>query len=341
MSWLQRIRRSERDLQDTAGPQGRPYLGIVTAYNPNTDKCSVAHFHEESMHVLHPYQGPNSWIRVAPETGSGVLLTERWDTQENEIVGYHNKHAERGIEQYSERRDVRRPLNQGEIEINSNGYAQTYHDNRGNLHLRGGLVWQTLDNDNLCIESKAPWHHRILSSHNSIMGLGDEERFGTVTRPAILSPATTIFKTAGILPLKEYYRSLASLRIPGGLLVEHHEGDVVDRLGLPVLATMSGAPARSVSTWYTETGASAKQQIDSLGNMGIDLPPTALIGFNLKAPAGNMFLSAGLVAGMSATTINMKTTGVWATGAIILDGLNWGTHVHVGPTGTTSGPLPG
>jgi len=343
MSWMEKARAATRKYRKTGGPDGRAYVGIIGSVNRDTEKATVHHLFTQDLNVLHPYQGPNSWIRVAPEAGTGVFLADRWDTEENEIMGYYNKYPERGLEGYKEGKDIRQPLNEGEIEVSSSGYAQTYHDNRGNLHLRGGMTWGTFNNDRMCVEAKAPWHHRMLSSH-SVFSLGDEERFGTVVRPGEIIAPLEKYMAWGPIPMKEYYRSLASLRIPTGKLVEHHEGDVVNQLGVPLLSPLSSAPLRAVSNWYTLTGQATSVSVDELGNIDLRLPQEAILGVNLSIPTGRLAMSALLgidLTGSPAGPVTVTTTGVWATGSIILDGLPWGSHAHISPMGLTSGPVPG
>jgi hypothetical protein len=344
VSWVDIARAAARNTKKTSGPDGRPYLGIVGAINRDTERASVQHMYAQDARILHPYQGPNSWIRVAPEQGTGVMLSSRWDTDENEIVNYYNKYPERGLEGYAERRDIRRPLSEGEIEISSAGYAQTFYDARGTLFMRGGMVWATLDSDRMCTEAKAPWHHRMLAKH-SAFSLGDEERFGTVVRPGKIIAPLEEFLTLGPIPYKEYYRSLASDRIPSGKLVEHHEGDVWDDLGLtPLMSAFTDLPLRGVSRWFTETGQKVEASVDNLGNVDVRTPPDAVWGVNLKIPTGKLAVNALLGADLTtgpAGPVNVTTTGAWATGNIFLDGLNIGRHAHVTPMGVTSIPVPG
>lgn len=344
MSWIEKARAANRNFRKTSGPEGKAYLGIIGTLNPDTERCMVYHMFAQEVRSLHPFQSPNSWIRVAPEAGTGVLVADRWDTEENEIFAYYNKYPERGVEAYREGNDVRRPLNEGEIEISSRGYAQSYHDDRGNLHLRGGMTWMKLDTDRMCVEAKAPWHHRMLSN-TTVMSLGDEERFGTVVRPGELAAPLEKFITAGPIPLKEYYRSLGSLLIPTGKLVEHHEGDIVDQFGFPtIFSPLTEAPLRAFSRWFTATGQKVEASIDILGNVDFKTPAEAIVGINVKVPTGKVTLSALLgidLTGGPVGPVTVTTTGVWATGSIVLDGLNWGTHAHITATGTSSGPIPG
>ena len=337
--WQGKSVRNRRLFQGREGMTKGVYLAQVNTFNPDKDRCSVSHLNNKEFLTRHPYIGPNSWIRAAPEAGSGVLLGPRFDTKDQEVYGYLSREPEKLISAYRNSSGVMRPLREGETEVMSPGFAYWHASRRGTLTLRGGMIWQKLDNDSLTLKSRAPLYQRQLANHTS-QALGDEERFGAVVRPGLIVPTFQQFVTVGPIPAKEYYRSLKSDRTPSGTLVERHEGDVTDVTMVPKMAGMSGLPLRSSVDWHTESGQKVSREIDNTGNISWSVPSTALLGIRFNVSAGNFKVNAGAGIELSATPgINLSTTGVVTTSFITLDGLSW-NHGHMTPMGLTSGPLP-
>lgn len=338
--WISKARNAQRKAYQKSGPDGKPYLGIVNGLNPDTDRCGVVHIDKSVFRVHHPYLGPNSWIRVGPERGAGVLLQQRWDTQEQEVVGYYNKYPERLIDGYKEGRTIARPMREGEIELSSVGMSQAFLDRRGSLMLRGGIVWSRHDNDMLNHAVRAPWHHRQLAN-NTMGSLGDEERFGIVVRPGLLLPSVPRYMAIGPIAFKEYYRSLATDRIVGGKLTEHQEGDVLDTEGLPVLSSFTGLPLRSSRSWFNESGQATTTTIDSIGNVDMSLPSAAVMGAQVNIPSGNLSMTVGLTTQItSRVSMSLDTTGTLPTSTLFFDGIPW-RHMHITPMGLSGIPVPG
>lgn len=156
-----------------------------------------------------PYDSGSSWIRAIPESGSLVLAGYRADIQDPICINYFNPSPKKRLDDYAQGLSLYRPLQPGEIEINSVGGGQTFYAVRPVVEHKAGLVRSWLNQDSLEAGAKAPLHTRLLWEHRSaplvpvpdltgaFMGttstgvpptfniLGDEERFGAVKRPAV------------------------------------------------------------------------------------------------------------------------------------------------------------
>lgn len=151
-----------------------------------------------------PYDSGSSWIRAIPESGSLVLAGYRADIQDPICINYFNPSPKKRLDDYAQGLSLYRPLQPGEIEINSVGGGQTFYAVRPVVEHKAGLVRSWLNQDTLEAGVKAPLHTRLLWEHesspvvvpNPIFDniLGDEERFGVVRRPKniILNPELII-----------------------------------------------------------------------------------------------------------------------------------------------------
>ena len=310
-----------------APPVGTSFSGLIKSVDAINETVKPIHHGGESRAssaaVRHPYVGPTSWIRVMPESGTTVTVSEQFDTRNMELSGYVAQPGR--VENYVQRKSgtTYRKLDEGEIEIQSSGLAQAFFSRRGDLNLRGGLVWLHLRNSRMEIEQRAPLHRRSqhLQAYDS---LGAEERFGSVQRPGLINKAAALWVPSTF----EYFRSLGTSR-PNitGPLVLVHEGDVLDDNGLPILASgpIPGTPLRGKYQWATEAGENVTVEVDVTGNINVTMPTSAL---------GGMKVDAGLTG-----TISLTTTGIVAASRISLDGVSW-NHGHITPFGLTSGPIP-
>jgi len=163
-----------------------------------------------------PYDSGSSWIRAIPESGSLVLAGYRADIQDPICINYFNPSPKKRLDDYAQGLSLYRPLQPGEIEINSVGGGQTFYAVRPVVEHKAGLVRSWLNQDTLEAGVKAPLHTRLLWEHKSaplvpvpdltgaFMGttttgvpptfniLGDEERFGAVKRPALNTNAPVL-----------------------------------------------------------------------------------------------------------------------------------------------------
>ncbi len=183
--------RSQKKLYDNLrGSFGAPFLGIIQNVNSEAETLNVVHYTgiNKNLKVMHPYIGANHWHRVAPDAGQKVVLQIRPTSKEPEVVAYHQSNdssdtapADR-IQAYDEGKDSYRPLQSGEQEIVSSGFAQVFLARRAVMDQRGGYVRNWLDQDRLEAGARAVVHTRQLHLHKP-NDLGDEERIGAVVRP--------------------------------------------------------------------------------------------------------------------------------------------------------------
>jgi len=138
-----------------------------------------------------PFESSSSWIRSIPDTGAAALLGYRRDSQEPTFIRYLQDEPAKRLEGYRGGVNLYKPLQPGEHEIHSSGYAQSYYSQRPILEQRGGIIRSWLDQDLAESGQKAPCHARQLHEHKS-NEIGDEERFGVVRRPKKVNLAAAI-----------------------------------------------------------------------------------------------------------------------------------------------------
>lgn len=322
-----------------AAPPGAPFHGRVEAVNPQDETAAIEGFHGSGLSgkpVTHPYLGMNSWIRVMPEPGTGVLAAFRHDTEAPYIQNYHHETAGRVQKYLNEDVGLYRDLNPGELHLKSSGHAEAFFSDRGDLDLRGGLSRLSIRNSDMEIEQKTVLHRRSLR-HASHLSLGHEERFGAVRRKGLVVPAASRWMPNA----EEYYRSLGTLRpnVGGGVLAEHHEGDLFDSEGLPMTGGPINSPMRAYHRYGTEAGSALSVEIDVAGSVLVEMPETAVGGLHVRADSSPLDIRGLSVNLNSPTGVTVTTTGSSTTSLIMLDGIPWGTHVHSTPFGPSGPPI--
>lgn len=181
-------RASELQQQQTMGLTGRPFAAVVSSVNPTTESMEVKHaYGKHTVHVVHPYVGDESWHRIGAESGRRVLMHIRMDTKEPSASSYISADARddtpaQRIALYNNGKSLYRPLELGEHEIHSSGAAQVFLGHRPVLDVRGGYVRGWYDQDAMEAGARSVTHVRELHL-NKVGVIGDEERFGGVTRP--------------------------------------------------------------------------------------------------------------------------------------------------------------
>lgn len=298
-----------RQRQKTQGLGGAPYHAVIESSSSASERAKVSyHGGSRTLRVNYPYVGRYAWIRAMPEPGSQVLLAERFDSREPEILTYYQRFPENRSDLYDSGVDLYRPLFPGEIDIASIGLAQTFLGRRPVNASRGGLVRSWLDQDKVEAGAKAATHRRVL--HLNTQGaVEDEERLGVAwryqsgsvrrishiesDRQASQNAANQAAGyTAGPFA-REYMRRLGSGADFPDRLINVQEGDVLDDTGVVVNGTESGLPLRSLRNYYTETGESLQTEIDNRGNFCVKVPTTAEIGGMFKMPNGPLQLNVG------------------------------------------------
>jgi hypothetical protein len=329
-----RQRRRQKNL-DIAN--GSVFQGVITGdHDINEEKVGVAYYAgQRKLPTLHPYLGSDSWIRTGAEGGQPVLAAQRPDSAAPELLAYAPKEQDVRTETYKSGVGLYRPINPGEIEIHSKGTAQTFYSQRPLLEQRGGLIRNWLDQDNLESGSRSPIHVRHLHLKRS-GEVGDEERFGVVSRPdgssriarkyvradRVIDPilgagfvASAV--TAGVVAepgpwAKEYTRVIRSGAIFPEKLVDHREGDVIDDAGDPVNLTSSGKPLRMKAEYFADSlfGGVFFVGIDQDGNFSVAAPDEASVGGDVTIPAGDLLVTIG-----ASHTVQVQTDYSLATAA--------------------------
>lgn len=185
------------------------------------------------MTVLHPYLGPNSWLRVMPERGTSLLTQTRGDLPQQEISRYLSNRVARIHKRVEDGEDfLFRVLRPGEMEAMSSGRAYTHWGEAGDLQLRGGVTRFDLSQTKLEITGWAPTFRRRLHLHSPRV-LAHEERFGVVKRPDLISPNLTerYIRLVDTSFAVEYGRWLNTKA--GTPIISFLEGNVTDALGIP------------------------------------------------------------------------------------------------------------
>lgn len=264
---------SERISQTTAGLSGRPFSGVITSVSTSEEFMDVRSFAgKHKVRVLHPYVGSKHWHRVGPDAGQRVLLNVRLDTKETSAITYLGADArdrlpELRLAAYRKQQDHYRPMGTGEHEISSSGLAQVFLGRRSVADIRGGYVRGWYDQDTLEAGARAVTHVRQLHL-NTVSAVGDEERFGGVTRPDPINPAfrkiidappgsaappstqnasadtDAIAAAAGEMPLPPTEPAKEMMYVlktgSGNTLIDHREGHVTDDNGQFVKGKLAG-----------------------------------------------------------------------------------------------------
>lgn len=197
------VRSQQKLFNNLKGSFGTPFLGVIKDVNNESETLNVVHGTGINKHlkVMHPYIGANHWHRVAPDAGQKVVLQVRPSSKEPEVVAYSQSNDSSDvtpatrIQAYDEAKDTYRPLQGGEQEIVSSGFAQVFLARRAVMDQRAGYVRNWLDQDKLEAGARAVVHTRQLHLHKP-NDLGDEERIGAVVRPEAGSGGASSFESS-------------------------------------------------------------------------------------------------------------------------------------------------
>lgn len=288
-NWLQEERRTQERLDQKLQGLQAIYSGFIVTVDPEHESLSVqSHGGTKEYPVKHPYLANDSWIRTMPSEGASAILQYRSDTRQPEIVNYANPSQQILIGAYEAKQNVFRPLQPGEIDVNSKGLASTFFSRRSIKDERAGILRNWADQDEVEFGFKAPIHRRILHQHNNAK-LGDEERFGVVKRPKTgSSNFSTYPKYSGKYAKERFERVLSNNGTPS-TLYEKWEGQVFDDVGVQTKQSKTNGLLRLKHNYFANAGSPWTWEIDENGNSAITLPPSATHGHNLTIPQGNLF----------------------------------------------------
>lgn len=286
-----------------------PYFGFVQAYSADTESVLVdSHGGRRTMFSPQPHLGQTAWMRAAPEGGMGSLMVMRSDAQEPEVMRWWDVDVEQRLRLYRQSvenlaagsgqlttDEAFRPIESGEIDMQSRGGAAIYMGSRPHMDMRAGIIRLVMDQDETEFMSKAPLH--IRRGHKNVENeIGDEERFGVVRRAVAGSFVDRVFldsqgrsgnKANGFA--KEHLIKLAngSRGLPATLF-DHREGNVMDNEGLPLEMDETGINLRTRKEYFTSSDTSVVYQIDESGNFKIEHPQEAAYGGLFILPTGSM-----------------------------------------------------
>jgi len=292
---------------------------IITSTDGTTEKVNYVSASGGSvMPVTHPYIGPNSWIRVMPESMSTIVVGSKGEDGEPYIQAYlRNPSLDSSkdipaIQATEKDKFYQRRLQEGEVDIMSNGIAGSFYSKNGNLELRGGSVSLTLSAYDLEAQSRAPTHVRAVMG-NKRQQVGDEERFGVVRRPNALSKSVvtdpTISDIVKVAPAggaagaavasatgnvdyaKEHLMVLKDKT--GFPLVDRREGNVIGDDGTILNSDVTGNPLRSRVKYGTTLKTATITEVDENGNVTLTLPITATKGFIGNFPTTSIDITVG------------------------------------------------
>lgn len=307
----------ESTLNDARAQRGQgdalalmPYGIVITSTDSHSEEVKYEGPRGGSpTPVTHPYLGPNSWIRVMPESRTTAIMGTRGEDGEPFIQAYvqetnlENKSSDLPTVTATEEEKFHyRALREGEIDIMSRGVAGSFYSRGGNLELRGGATSMSFDAFRIETRMRAPTHQRAILG-NKRQEVGNEERFGVVRRPNSLSdrvvtnatiqdiisvePPTVAGLVGGISEhAKEYLRIIKAEN--GETLVDHREGNVIDDDGTDMESDITGNKLRHRSKYGTKLSEETVFEIDEEGNVTLTVPTTATKGAVLNVGSGPM-----------------------------------------------------
>ena len=310
MDWRQADRYNSNRASDHSGrgQENGIYQGFTDAVNPEQQSMKVRYAGgEKSMTIPMPFESVNSWIRAVPESANPVLLCTRSDTHDVAFLRCLGDGSEKRIQLYQQNIGLYRPLQPGEIEIQSAGNAQSFYSSRPMLEHRGGAIRSWLDQDRAEAGTKAPTHVRALWEHQPQLIL-DEERFGAVKRPIMLNPANM-----AALALQTSNTSMTSYNIQEypipNFSVPTGAGGVPSPFGVAAQALAKASELLALTTGKFKIRPFAKEYLKVIKNPLANVLPTQpkLIDFR----EGHVFADGAnvLVSGESNTDQNGQVLG--------------------------------
>lgn len=342
-----------RKLQELSNRRDEYTSSVISAVSQETETISVSGFGD----VLVPHQNVfgTSWIRSAPNAGQGVKLAYDKKKKKFEAIGYEQPaDVAKKLDLYRNKQGVYRPLKPGEHEIVSSGGAVSFWGSQPFAETRVGPIRQTLDGLKLEATTKAPAH--VLKLHSSRTdSIGDEIRFGVVKRPISANSEAYGLKAPISNPLLDMYHYgkefLLNIKddMSNSPLVDIRTGDVFeDQLlpGFPFSLPKLGDnifPLRYWARFYNtiEPGSLSvpdqytEVQIDTMGNMVVNLSKLALLGYTLNAPLGKIAMSCGLTMALDAK-LGITITSLADVTVKGLAGVKVTSPLSVNIEGTTS-----
>lgn len=291
----QASRHSEREFRNRQGMSG-PFEGLVVEVVNREDSLSVSYGPTQGrkMPIQHPFVGAASWIRSIPDVGTRVLMQNRFDTGQAEILKALPIGPFDRASSYLQQQSTYRELNPGEHDLASQGFASIYMSRRGTIDQYAGTgVDRRMNRDNLDIQDSAP---TLRSQYlNWTPGaMGDEKRTGIVKRWNTAVDEKFIQDSGGNFQNENYFH----LKNPAGqnpaVLLRRIEGQVYDDTGKLLKQFSTQNNLRHQSFLYTDTDDFLRYEVDVQGNTLEIFPSVATTGKEIRIPNGSYTAQIGL-----------------------------------------------
>lgn len=315
-------------LLNQQAPRQTAVTGVVRGVDPATERVSVDRA-AEAVNLRHAFVSDASWIRSVPNAGTRVSVAINPETNRYEIQEYRANDPKDALEQYAQKKSLYRPLKGGEHEVVSSGGAVSFWGSLPFQEHRAGSIRTTLDGTKMEMEHKAPTHVQRLHKNRSDV-IGDEIRVGLVKRPlsadrsiyALLPPASNPL-IGSFQFAKEYLVNLKD-DVFSTDLIDIRSGHVYDDVlapGVPFAMPRmgdNGLPLRHHAKYFVtiEPGGIpapmqfTEMQVDSLGNVAVNLSKLSVMGFAMSVPLGKIAVNCGLDFSLDAKTgITITTLG--------------------------------
>ena len=270
-----------------------PFGAQLTAVSSETENGVFSHYGNkaQALSLTHPFISQRSWIRAMPEGGSNYVLQFRADEAKPQIMTGVQRGVREKISSYREGNNLYRPLLPGEIDMLSSGNAQIFLSRRPTIETYGGMIRRWADQDKMVAGDRAPIHHRQGLQYRSNT-LGDEERFGVVSRPKENADGTFSSWERQYPQVRGAYTAehYQQLKNPGNaepeVLFRKQSGHVLNRRGFPISHSRTGNALRHVEEYFANDDTATTVEIDEAGNYALSLSTGAASGYNLSIPAG-------------------------------------------------------
>jgi len=278
-----------------------PFGAQLIAIASESESGVFSHYGNQAqvLSLTHPFISQRSWIRGMPEGGTNYVLQFRADEAKPQIITSVQRGVKKKIESYRQGNSLYRPLLPGEIDMLSSGVAQVFMSRRPTLDLYGGMVRRWADQDKMVAGDRAPIHLRQGLQYRS-NALGDEERFGVVSRPKENEDGTfsswekNYPKVRGNFTAEHYQQLKNPSNAEPEVLFRKQSGHVLNQRGFPISHSRTGNALRHVEEYFDNEDDSTKIEIDEAGNYAVTLSPGAAVGFEFNSPSGGFGRVVGL-----------------------------------------------
>jgi len=272
-----------------------PFGMVVQSVAAESESVKVSYYSNKDRYlpISHPFVSPHAWIRAMPENNALMLGIFRTDEQHPHPVSFYGRQTEQKISAFKtgEGRTNYRTLLPGELELSSSGFGQSYYARRAKIDHRAGILFSSLDQDELKAFAKAPLHSREMMQ-KKYDNMLDEERLGIVVRQK--NTWERYFPKINDNYASEHYLEMENLAgsAPKTLLTTHR-GQVFDETGNRTTQNITGIPLRLYDRFYANDDSVTMTQIDEKGNYYSRLADAASEGYQLDVPAGffNMIIA--------------------------------------------------